>query len=302
MARTTVDATIKRIRRQLRSSNRHEINLLEVTVTSGATDLILIDALAPSIIPGAVISIGLEHMRVRAANTATRTVTVIRGWHDSTAAAHTAGDEVEINARYPKLDIYDSMLEEIASWGPQLYRVVGYQAVTTSAEETLELPSTFSTMYGIISCQRRFDSEFQDSTAWPSVDIRLQRGTTAWTASAPTSGLLVRFIDPMATGNVFFMIAMPYDPGEPALTADLHTDLFIPTSMLDVLAMGTKLRLAQDAEWGRSARQAQDDSRRSEETPVGAYVQPMQFGVATYRNRKQEEINKLRALYPIRVS
>jgi hypothetical protein len=71
-------------------------------------------------------------------------------------------------------------------------------------------------------------------------------------------------------------------------------------SMLDVLAMGTKLRIVQDGEWARTARSAQDDSRRAEELQPGQTFAPIQFGVITYKNRKQEEINKLRAQYPIR--
>jgi hypothetical protein len=72
--------------------------------------------------------------------------------------------------------------------------------------------------------------------------------------------------------------------------------------MHDVLVAGVKIRLWGDYEIGRSSRQAQDDTRRSEENPAGGTVQPMQLMVAQYRNRKQEEINKLRAKFPVRWS
>jgi hypothetical protein len=69
-----------------------------------------------------------------------------------------------------------------------------------------------------------------------------------------------------------------------------------------VVAMGTKMRLLVDNENGRTARTAQDEPRRAEETPVGATINPLQFNNAVYRNRKQEEINKLRAMWPVRYS
>jgi hypothetical protein len=94
---------------------------------------------------------------------------------------------------------------------------------------------------------------------------------------------------------------MPYVAGEPLLSQDLTlTPTFVPTSLLDVLAMGTKLRVVQDGEWARTSRAAQDDTRRAEEMQPGQGIQPLQFGVAIYRNRKQEEVNKLRAQFPIR--
>jgi len=65
-------------------------------------------------------------------------------------------------------------------------------------------------------------------------------------------------------------------------------------------ALGAKLRLIQDGEWGRLSRDQQDDSRRSEETPVGSAVSSLNFGFATYRNRREEETNKLYARHPIR--
>jgi hypothetical protein len=130
--------------------------------------------------------------------------------------------------------------------------------------------------------------------------VRLVRGGVGWTG-ASTSGLLLRLVNPVESGTLFVSAAMPIVAGEPALTDDLVDDVLVPASLLDVLEMGVKLRLVQDGEWARTARQAQDDSRRTAEVPPGSTVQPMQFGVAMYRNRRQEEVNKLRAQYPIRV-
>ena len=70
-------------------------------------------------------------------------------------------------------------------------------------------------------------------------------------------------------------------------------------SMLDVVKMGTKLRLMPDDEIGRSQRRGQDENRRASEVPVGASLSAWRVMNAQYMKRRQEEANRLRALYPI---
>lgn len=295
MARTEVLATMKRIRRQLHSGHRSEVNTLGGPLDASTTEVIFGFDPGASVIVGAVLGVDLELMRVVAR--VDNTVTVIRGWQDSTAAAHLAGVEVQINPRWSMLDIYEAMIAEINSWGPQLYRVHSDELTVGWNTEAVELPVEFAGMYGVCAVRRKFDT---DTTKWPAIETRLVRAPT-W-SGAPTSGLLLRFVDPMSGGQVLVTAAMPITTDGPALDDDLVDDVHVPSSLLDVLEMGAKLRIANDAEFARLSRQSQDDSRRNEEVPVGAPMQPLQYATAVYRNRKQEEINKLRALYPIRMS
>lgn len=295
MARTQVSATLKRIRRQLHAGHRTETNVLQDNIDSTTTTIPLSLAVTNSLIAGATISIDLELMRVTAVGATS--CTVIRGWLDSEQATHSANAEVLINPRFSTLDIYEAMLAEIASWGPQIYRIASSEITVGESTEAVELPAAFAGMYGLCTVARKYTN---DTTRWPELNVRLTRGTVGWTG-ASTTGLLLRLIDRTETGTIFVSAAVPIVPGTPALTDDLVDDVLVPNTMLDVLEAGVKLRLMNDAEWARSSRQAQDDSRRTEETPVGSFVQPMQFGVALYRNRLQQEVNKLRALHPIRI-
>ncbi len=294
MARTQVLATLKRIRRQLHSGHRSEVNLLSTGIDATTPTVVLQLTPGASVIAGAVLSVDLELMRITAV--VGSTVTVLRGWLDSTAATHDAVAEVMVNPRFALLDVYEAMIAEIDSWGPQLYRIETAE-LSIVDQEAVELPAEFISMYGLCRVQRKQDAA---ASHWPSHDVRLVRGGVGWTG-ASTSGLLLRLVNPVESGTLFVSAAMPIVAGEPALTDDLVDDVLVPASLLDVLEMGVKLRLVQDGEWARTARQAQDDSRRTAEVPPGSTVQPMQFGVAMYRNRRQEEVNKLRAQYPIRV-
>jgi hypothetical protein len=291
---------VRRIRRQLHSGTRTEYNRLQAGIGTVDTTVTLDFALANNVVVGAVLNVELELMRVVAVDTTTKIVTVVRGWLDSDPQIHAAGAEVVINPRFSLVDVYDAMIEEIGSWGPQLYRPVGFEVTIAYDATVYELPAQYASCFGVIDVRMKIDSDIVGD-AWPEQRYRLQRGTTGWTSGAPNSGLLLRFPDYVTAGPLFITVAMPYVAGEPALADDLTAaPLSIPMSMLDVLAMGTKLRVAQDSEWARTSRAAQDDTRRAEEMQPGQGIQPLQFGVAIYRNRKQEEVNKLRAQFPIR--
>ena len=299
MTRSTVDNTIQRIRRQASSGYRFEFNLLASAVTASVTTIPLDMELTAAMQAGSVICVGLETMRVRSISIEARTCEVIRGWYDSDPVVHSAGDEVWINPRFTPIDIYDAMAAELQSWGPALYRPFGATFAVQSSNDIAELPATFAGMYGLISVRAQQVPAIPGG-GWPDVNVRFQRGT-GWTGLT-TSGLVLRFIDGVADGNVHVMAAMPFSVTALTLSADLVTGIGLQESMLDVLEMGVKLRLETDNEIGRSARTAQDEPRRAVETPVGAQVTGFQFANAMYRTRKQDEVNKLRAQYPIRYS
>lgn len=302
MARTTVDAFLGRMRRQLHGgSHRLQTDILNEDLDTTETDVTLLVGSSAGIIPGATLSIGLELMRVTAWNSGTKTATVIRGWLDSEPAAHTTNAEVIINPRWSTLDIYDAMVDEINSW-TELYRIVSDEFPIAGGIDTLELPASWANMMGIVVVRRKWNATYEASTAWPEIDARLYRGTTDWTQAAPTSGLMLRFKEPTAAGTVYVVAAMPFATSSPALADDLIADVGVSESMFDVLGMGVKLRVWSDHEIGRSSRHAQDDSRRAEETPVGATVQPWSLMAAQYRLRKAEELKRLQGMYPVRMS
>ncbi len=298
MSRTSVENTLQRVRRQLNSGYRYESNYLSDAITSSQTTFSLSLSMHAGLQIGAMLYVGVEAMRVVATTPASQTVTVVRGILDSTAVGHLAGDEVVINPRFSPLDIIDSMLEEISSYGPQLYRVDDLEFTVAEVQDTLTLPTTWNDCFGVIDVRRKWTDT--DVTAWPRIPTRFQRGDSNWSTTSGAS--ILRFIDTVQAGVIYVQVARPFVVTNFDLDTDLVTDCLLPQSMLDVVAMGTKMRLLVDNENGRTARTAQDEPRRTEETPIGSTIGPLQFNNALYRNRKQEEINKLRAMWPVRYS
>lgn len=303
MARSEVASFIERTRRQLDSGHRLEFNALSEIIDGAQTTITLQVEPSTDLRFGDILACELEIMRVLTWNGVSRQATVRRGYLDSDAVGHAGGTEVVVNPRFTTFDVFEAMVDEINSWGPALHYVDAQEFSIEAGDATLELPAAWADALAVLDVRRRWNDPYADATGWPRMDVRVLRTPVGdWPTGASTSGLLLRFIEPTAAGTVLVTTARPFNASAMTITSDLTTDLKIPSSLFDVLSMGVKLRLTQDAEWARHARDQQDDSRRSQETPVGSAVQPLNFGYATYLRRKQEEIHKLWAQYPQRVS
>lgn len=299
MARSNVLETAQRIRRQLTSSFRPEQLVLLADITAGDTTVQFTSALPNNLREGSVLGIDLELLFVLTVNTANNSCTVVRGYLDSTAAAHTANTLVDINARFPLIDIVEAMRTEVMSWGPQLFYVLSDTLTVALGTETYELPVAWADTIGVVNLLQSDTSG--DVTAWPRLPAKLIRGDAAFDA-APTSGMLLRFTEPVRSGQIYITVAMPYDLLELDTTLDLITDYKLTPGLVEVVELGAKRRLVVDGQYERIERQPLEPQRFGENTLLQTIAQMIQMFDAQYRVRKQQEINKLRRLYPLRMT
>jgi len=296
MARTTVANTIERIRRQLASGQREEVNQLLGDHGPTTPEIRFAFELPSGLRAGAIVCCGIETMRVMDVDLRDKKVTVIRGWQDSEGQDHKSGDEVWINPRFQPMDIYEGIRTEIASWGVELYDVIGGQSVITPGQNTVALPAELTGCYGIVELRSQAEAASSVS-AWPRLPFRIQRGAgSTWSAAA--SGTLLRFTESVAPGPAYVLAAMPFDVSALTPDGDLVDDIHLAPSMLDVVDKGVQLQVLMEAENSRGARTAQDEPRNAAETPWGAGLQSIQLVNAIYRRRKTEEAMKLAARYP----
>jgi hypothetical protein len=302
MARYTVNNVIERVRRQLNSSLRHEFNVLSVSASQSDTTFTLQYDLTPAVRAGAILSIGYELLRVTDVNASLKQITVIRGWHDSPTESHEAGDELLVNPRFSRFDIFDALIDELASWETELYRVVSYQWTVTEDQDTIEIPAAYEDAVGLVQVYRQWDTS--DSTAWPSIKFRLQRGVVGGWDAVTASGLLIRLITKnnyVPAGKIHALIALPFDIAEPlSESSNLVSILGLSPSQVDLLVQGIKLRLLSDDENIRGSRLGADSSRMDAINPVNATTEMVQTARANYIRRYQEEVTKLRARYPMK--
>lgn len=307
MARSTVSTIIDRLGRQLASSLRMEINVLGALLPATATDTTVTFAydLAPSLRNGAVISAGNELMRVISVNVNAKEATVIRGWQDSSPQAHALGDEVQINPRFTRFDIFDAMIDELDSWAPDLFYVADHEFTIAEDAQTVELPSQFADAIGVVAVRGQAADRAVDTTTWPQFEFRLQRGDPTVWSQASASGLAIRLLSGVQSrgrqpaGSVLVTVAMPFDTSAIVATTDLVDDGNLAASMLDVLQLGIKARLMGDDEYGRTGRTTQDEPRRTEETPPGASWQIAGGTRQQYERRFAREVQRLRLRYPV---
>lgn len=300
MARSGLRETIERIRRQLSSSFRWEVTTFSGALNSATTSVVL-TSLSDGCIAGSVLSASGEDMRVTAVDRSTRTCTVLRGWGGTMATTHADGDEVALNARFTSGAILDAILDEVASWGTDLYKVTA-TTMSTTGENMVEVPSALSGCLYVLSVHRKVTSSIAVSTsnAWPRVDdwydVRVPI-VTAW-EGATTTGHAIRFADPQ-TGTLLITAAMPIDISALTLDQDLIDDGGMAQGMLEVVDLGAKWRLMQDAENGLSARGSQDDTRAAQEVPPGSAMGVARGIRQLYVRRRREEAAKLQAQHPV---
>lgn len=301
MARNTVGSVIDRTLRQLNSSIRNELNTLANNVALNDTQLTFTFDLTPAVRLGTVLSVGLELMRVLAVDTNTKTVDVLRGWQDSPIQTHTAGAEVLINPRFTRFDVYDAMIDELTSWEPDLFKVVSYEWTVEDDDETVEVPFNLRYAIGVVRLTRQWEGS--DSSSWPSLKYRLQRGDPAVWSGANTSGLVIRFVpfnNVQRNGKLHALLAYPYIVGDDLEESDdLVTDVGLDRSMLDLLVFGVKTRLLSDDESNRASRQPADESRRAGDVPVNRGLEVAATMRGNYLRRYNAEVMKLRVKYPL---
>lgn len=299
MARDSSLTTARRIRRQLSSQQRMEVAQLSVGIAAGDSTLMLATTPPAALRAGTLLCIDLELLWVTNVNTSTNVISVLRGYLDSDAADHTVGALIEIAPRFTMLDIVDAMVNELAAWGPGLYRTVDDTFTVDTTAETLELPLAWSGLYGV--CQVRQSSVGTTNTVWPELPARLIRGTATGFDGAPTSGVMLRFLEPIRSGSVHVVAALPFDVSALTTDVDLLDTVGMHESQLDVLELGVRRRLLLQGDNDLGARQAQDDSRLAEENPVGGMLSIHQLQLALYSRRRTEEANRLARLYPLRM-
>lgn len=303
MARTTVENTIERISRQLASTVRMEISTLGSSLTTSTLTFPLTYDLPNSVRSGAVLSVGRELMRVVSTNPTSKEVTVIRGWQDTDAEAHSSGDEVLINPRFTRFDIYDGIIQEIDSWSPDIFKVADDTGTFAVEATGFEVDSLYANALGVVSLRRNYTEDA--SAVWPDMPFKLYRGRSGSLTPTEGTGMYVRFTTGVGyvnqAGSYAIRYAIPYDTSLITSEAsDLVADVGLDSPLLELVELGVKYRLLMDDETPRTARSVQDEPRRNQEVPPGAGLNQAQMVLQRYERRRNSEVVRLRTLHPFR--
>ena len=289
---STAGAVITRASRQLLSGTVEERNKLATTVTSADTSIVLSYDLG-GFREGSVIEIESELMYVWESATATKTLTVERGYDGTTAAAHTAGALATVNPRFPRqqmLDALNSDVDDLSSTVNGLFRVVAQDISYNGSDRQLNITSATG-IIDLLDVRLRYLAD-----DYPVIrNVRLQR-------NLPTadfaSGFAIVFDQPVMSGTLRVVTKREFTRATTE-ASDLQTVCFVPQSCEDILEMGVILRMMNGREIKRNFIESQGDTRRSDEVPPGSTRDSLTNIQRLRRERIVAEAARLKQQYPL---
>lgn len=280
---------------QLLSGQREEHNRLNGALDSSTTSVVFEFELGP-IKAGAVVSAGTERMYVWSVSESTKTATVQRGWEGTTAAAHTDGTVATVNARFPNDVVLDRMNDELRSLSSPMNGLFKMETVDLTFNAAVEGYN----LTGATDLVEIYDVRFQQAGAvkdWPRSqhwDFQASMGTGEF---ASGFALWVQEGEPGQKVRVWYKAPFTVLSD---LSDDVETVSGLPDTAIDLLELGTVMRLSATRDAKRNFIEAQPSSRRAGEVPNGAWMDTTAGLRALRRDRIAEERSRLRALYPLR--
>lgn len=289
---TTAATILNRASRQLLSGTLEERNKLASTINSSATSVLLSYDLG-GFRPGSVFELESELLYVWEANTATKTLTVERGYAGTTAASHTAGVLATLNPRFPRTQMLDALnadIDDLSSTANGLFKVVATNLSYNGSDRQINLTGATGVI-DLIDVRLRYMAD-----DFPVIrGVRLQR-------DLPTadfaSGFAIVFDDAVMAGTLRVRYKSPFTRAS-SESSDLTTDCGLPSTCDDLVELGVILKVMNGREIKRSFTESQGDTRRAEEVPPGSARDSLSNLLRLRRERIIAESGRLKAQYPI---
>lgn len=287
---STAATIINHARAHLMSGTVEERDKLATTVTAGATDIVL-TYMPSGFREGTVFEIGSELMYVWVAATGTKTLSVERGYNGTTATAHTAGDIVTLNPRFPRARLLDAVNYELAdlSTDGSIYAEVEVALTYNGSDRLINLTSA-TNVIDLLAVKYR-----QSATEWvPLRHCYLQRGLPS-TDFASTYAIAFDRIPPSGTLRATYAKSFTSVTSE---ADNMQTVALLPVTCEDIVEYGAALCLMAGREIKRTFTESQGETRRADEVPPGATNQSPSALRAYRRDRIQAEATRLAKKYP----
>lgn len=290
---TTVATVLNRASRQMLAGVVEERNKLASSLDDSTTSVVLSYDLG-GFRAGSVFEIESELFYIWEANTASKTLTVERGFGGTTAAAHSANVLATVNPRFPRAQMFDAVnaeLDDLSSTMNGLFRVVTTDLTYNGSDRQINITGS-GTIIELLDARLRYLAD--DHPVLNSV--RLQTGLP--TADFASGNTLV-FDEPVMAGTVRVRYKAPFTRAT-SESSDLTTNCFLPTTCDDIVETGVILRMMNGREIKRNFIESQGDTRRADEVPPGATRDSITNLARLRRERIIAEAARLKAQYPIK--
>ena len=288
---TTAATVIDRTLRQLLSGTVEPRNKLASSINSSATSVIATYALE-GLRAGQVCEIDSELMYIWATDSATKTLTVERGFNGTTAASHTADAIITVSPRFPRSQVLEAVNDEIRDLSSPLnglFQVKTLDIDYNGSDLMINLTGV-TAIIDLLSVSVRYMVDDYPVAR----KVRLVR-------DVPTddfaSGYALRFDQGVFPGRLRIVYKAPYVTASTE-SSDINSTGGIQDTVTDIVAIGAQIRLMSPREMKRNFTESQGDTRRAAEVPAGAVASSITNLQRLRRDRIQAEAARLMRSYP----
>lgn len=289
---TTAATILNRASRQLLSGTVEERNKLASTINDSSTSVVLSYDLG-GFRAGSVFELESELLYVWEANTATKTLTVERGYAGTTAASHTAGVLATLNPRFPRAQMLDALnaeLDDYSSTANGLFKVTSTTLTYNGSDRQINLTGATNVLE-LIDVRLRYTAD-----DYPVIrGVRLQRDLPT---SDFASGIAIVFDESVMAGSLRVRYKSPFTRAT-SESSDLTSFCGLPATCDDLAELGLIIRMMAGREIKRSFIESQADTRRPDEVPAGSSRDSTANLLRLRRERIVAEAGRLKAQYPI---
>ena len=288
---TTTAVVIDRTLRQLLSGTVEARNKLTTTLTSVSTSVV-VDYPLEGLRAGQVCEIDSELMYIWASDVPTKTLTVQRGFNNSTAAAHTAGAVITVNPRFPRAQVLEAINDELSDLSSPMHGLFQVKTLNidyNGSDPMINLTGVTSIIDLLTVSVRYMTDDYPIARK-----IRLVR-------DMPTddfaSGFALRFDQAVFPGRLRVVYKAPYT-ATAAEATDINSTCGVQETATDIVALGAQIRLMSPREIKRNFTESQGDTRRSDEVATGAIANSTANLIRLRRDRITAEAARLARAYP----
>lgn len=241
-----------------------------------------------------VFQVDSELMYIWEVNTATKTLTVERGFGGTTAATHADGAIVTVNPKFPRWQVLQALNDELADLSSPMNGLFQMKTVDISyngSDRQINLAGVTS-MIDVYDVRWRYLND-----DYPVVRrYRLMRDMPT---SDFASGFALTFDEPLLSSTVRVIYKDAYTPF--STEASTLSSSGASSELADLLVLGAQIRLLAGREVKRSFIESQGDTRRADEVPVGGMNASVTNLLRLRRDRIQAEAARLNRQYPTRI-
>lgn len=241
-----------------------------------------------------VFQVDSELMYIWEVNTASKTLTVERGFGGTTAATHADGAIVVVSPKFPRWQILQALNDELADLSSPMNGLFQMKTVDISyngSDRQINLTGVTS-MIDVYDVRWRYLSD-----DYPVVrNYRLMRDMPT---SDFASGFALSLDQPVMSSTIRVIYKDKYTAFSTEATTLSSTGA--STELADLLVLGAQIRLLASREVKRNFIESQGDTRRADEVPAGAMNASVTNLLRLRRDRIQAEAARLNRQYPTRI-